>query len=302
LEQLSLFGIPQIILGDYHRAIKKGDWESLERIILSLDEPGNRPSGWQKKKLFWEKELVRIRENEDRSPTEMASYWEKLLLDFKDVELKPEFDDLQGYWFARLTDKLKDKDFDYLTENIHPSYCLLTMGRYQEGGHKALRYLNEKGENAQLRTYQSFCFDKMKRKREALTSLTFALFFDPLSVDIAFVFSNEIKNVYEVLKMRDADSRLVRAKWPFECWMERLVDIPLEEELADRITALYHGYFLTEDAQTEFDSQIYFNHLLYIAEISRQKTHIVASELLDIRNRMKDINGKAFKKYMESIL
>lgn len=302
MEQLSLFGIPQIILGDYHRAIKKGDWESLPGIILSLDEPGNRPSGWQKKKLFWEKELVRIRENEDRSPTEMASYWEKILSDFPDEELKPELDDMQGYWFGRLTKKLKDEDFSYLTENIHPSFCLLKIGRYQEASQKALRYFNETGENAQLRTYQSFCFDKLKMKREALTALTFALFFDPLSVDVAFVFSKEIREVYETLRTRDADPRLARVKWPLECWLERLADIPLEKEFAERMAARYQGSFLTKDPRTEFDAQIYFNHLLYIAEVTRQKTHVVDSELLDIRNRMKDINGKAFRRYMKSIL
>jgi len=302
LEQLSLFGIPQIILGDYHRAIRKGDWESLPRIILSLDEPENRPSGWQKKKLFWEKELARIKKSEDGSPGEMACYWEKLLLDFPDEELKPELDDLQGYWFGRLTNKLKDEDFGYLTENIHPSFCLLTIGRYREASQRALRYLNKTGENAQLRTYQSFCFDKVKMKREALTALTFALFFDPLSVDVPLVFSKEIRDVYETLRMRDPDPMLARAKWPFECWIERLADIPLEEAFADRMTALYRDNFLTKDARTEFDAQIYFNHLLYIAEVTRQRTQIVASELLDIRTRMKDINGKAFRRYMNRIL
>lgn len=294
--------MPQIFLGDYHGAIKKGDWESLPKIILSLDEPENRPPGWGKKKLFWEKELARIKEKEDRSPTEMSSYWEKLLLDFPDEELKPELDDLQRYWFERLTNKLKDKDFGYLTENIHPSFCLLTIGRYREASQKALRYLNETSENAHLRTYQSFCFDKLKMEREAFTALTFALFFDPLSVDVAFVFSKKIRDVYETLRMRDPDPRLARAKWPFECWLERLADIPLEKEFADRVAALYQGSFLTKDARTELDAQIYFNHLLYIAEVTRQRIHIVDSELLDIRNRMKDINGKAFRRYMKSIL
>lgn len=37
MEQLNLFGMPEMFLGDYHRAIKRGDWEALPGIVSSLD-------------------------------------------------------------------------------------------------------------------------------------------------------------------------------------------------------------------------------------------------------------------------
>ena len=302
MEQLNLFGMPEMFLGDYHRAIKRGNWEALPGIILSLDEPRNRSPDWQNKKRFWESELSKLKEKENGSPKKMAAYWETLLLNYPETGLKEELANLQGYWFTRLADKFRDEDFDYLTDNIHPVFCLVKIGRYQSAGRMALRYLNEIGENARLRTYQSFCFDKMNMKSKAITALSFALFYDPLSVDMQFVFNEKVKSIFETLKEDYADRRFVRARWPFECWLSRLLEIPMDKELVNRMSEICQGSFLTKDVQTDFEAQIYFNRLLYLAEVIRKETPLVTNEVLDIRNRMKAINGDAFKRYMEGIV
>jgi len=302
MEQLRLFDPPQMILGRYHKAIEKGDWDALPGIMLSLEKPENRPPAWQKKKLFWKKELSGLRENENRSPKEMASYWEKLLPGLQDEALKPEARCLGRHWFTLLTDKLEDEEFDYLTESLHPVLCLLKIGRYQRAIEMSLRYFDEIGESAQLRTYHSFCLNKMMRKREARTVLTFALFYDPLSVDRQFVFKEDIKRLPSTLKGEQADSSLIRASWPFEAWLRRLVDIPSDQELLDRIAVVYQEDPFTSDVHTEIDAQLRFNHLLYLAEVTRNKSPLVSDEMISLRNRMKDLNSSAFERYMERIV
>ena len=131
--------MPEMFLGNYHRAIKRGDWKALPGIILALDEPQNRPLDWQNKKRFLESELPKLKEKENGSPKEMTAYWETLLLNYPETGLKEELANLQGYWFARLADKMGDEDFDYLTDNIHPVFCLVKIGRYQRAGRMALR-------------------------------------------------------------------------------------------------------------------------------------------------------------------
>ena len=131
MKQLRLFDPPQMILGHYHRAIEKGDWDALPGIILSLEKPENRPPDWQEKRLFWKEELSGLRENENRSAREMASYWEKLLPRLQVEALKPEALYLERHWFTLLTDKLEDKEFDYLTRSLHPVLCLLRIGQHQ---------------------------------------------------------------------------------------------------------------------------------------------------------------------------
>ena len=302
MEQLNLFGMPEMFLGDYHRAIKRGDWKALPGIILSLDEPQNRPLDWQNKKRFLESELPKLKEKEDGSPKEMAAYWEALLLNYPETCLKEELANLQGYWFARLADKFGDEDFDYLTDNIHPVFCLVKIGRYQRAGRMALRYLNEIGENAQLRTYQSFCFNKMKMQSKAIAALSFALFFDPLLVDMQFVFNQKVQSIHETLREDYSDLRFVRARWPFECLRSRLLEIPMDKELANRMSAVCQGNLLKKDTQADFEAQIHFNHLLYLAEVLRKESPLITSDVLDIRNRMKAISGEAFKRYMEGIV
>jgi hypothetical protein len=302
MEQLRLFDPPQMILGRYRKAIEMGEWDMLPDIIKSLGKPENRPAGFQRKQFFWKEELSRLIETENKSPREMASYWEKLLPKLQDEALKPEARYLERHWFTLITDKLEDKEFDYLTGSLHPVFCLLKTGQYQRANEMSLRYFDEIGESAKLRTYQSFCLSKMMREREARTALTFALFYDPLSVDREFVFSEEIKRLSDATKGQHADSRSIRAIWPFEAWLTRLVDVPPDKELEKRITSVYSEDLLTKEVNTKFEAQIYFNHLLYRAEATRNKSPLVTSEVVSLRNRMKGLNSSAFQKYMERIV
>lgn len=302
MEQLRLFDPPQMILGRYRKAIEMGEWDMLPDIMKSLGKPENRPPGFQRKYLFWKEELPWLIETKDKSPKEMASYWEKLLPKLQDDALKPEARYLERHWFTLLTDKLEDKEFDYLTGSLHPVFCLLKTGQYQRANEMSLRYFDEIGESAKLRTYQSFCLSRMLREREARTALTFALFYDPLSVDREFVFSEEIKRLSDAAKGQRADSKSIRAIWPFEAWLARLVDVPPDKELEKRITSIYSEDLLTKEANTKFEAQIYFNHLLYRAEVTRNKSPLVTSEVVSLRNRMKDLNSSAFQKYMERIV
>ncbi len=302
MEQLRLFDPPQMILGRYRMAIETGKWDMLPDIMKSLDKPENRPPGFQRKQLFWKEELPRLIETEDKSPKEMASYWEKLISKLQDEALKPEARYLERHWFTLITDKLEEKEFDYLTGSLHPVFCLLKTGQYQRANEMSLRYFDEIGESARLRTYQSFCLSRMLREREARTALTFALFYDPLSVDREFVFSEEIKRLPGAMKGEHTDSSLMRAIWPFEAWLARLVDIPTDKELEKRITSVYSEDLLTKEANTKFEAQIYFNHLLYRTEVARNKSPLVTSEVVSLRNRMKDLNSIAFQEYMERIV
>ena len=142
----------------------------------------------------------------------------------------------------------------------------------------------------------------MKMQSKANVALSFALFFDPLLVDIQFVFNQKVQSIYETLREDYEDLRLVRARWPFECWLSRFLEIPTDKELANRMSAACQGSFLTKDIQEDFEAQIYFNHLLYLAEVLRKESPLITSDVLDIRNRMKAINGEAFKRYMEGIV
>ncbi len=302
MEQLRLFDPPQMILGRYRMAIETGKWDTLPDIMKSLGKPENRPPGFQRKQLFWKEELPRLIETEDKSPKEMASYWEKLLSKLQDEALKPEARYLERHWFTLITDKLEEKEFDYLTGSLHPVFCLLKTGQYQRANEMSLRYFDEIGESARLRTYQSFCLSRMLREREARTALTFALFYDPLSVDREFVFSEEIKRLPGAMKGEHADSSLIRAHWPFGAWLARLIDIPPDKELEKRIASVYSEDLLTKEANTKFEAQIYFNHLLYRSEVARNKSPLVTSEVVSLRNRMKDLNSIAFQEYMERIV
>jgi len=302
MEQLRLFDPPQMILGRYRMAIETGKWDMLPNIMKSLGKSENRPPGFQRKQLFWKEELPRVIETEDKSPKEMASYWEKLLPKLQDDALKPEARYLERHWFTLITDKLEHKEFDYLTGSLHPVFCLLKTGQYQRANEMSLRYFDEIGESAKLRTYQSFCLSRMLREREARTALTFALFYDPLSVDREFVFSEEIKRLPAAMKGEHVDSSLMRAIWPFEAWLARLVDVPPDKELEKRITSVYSEDLLTKEANTKFEAQIYFNHLLYRTEVARNKSSLVTSEVVSLRNRMKDLNSLAFQEYMERIV
>ena len=302
MEQLRLFDPPQLLLGRYYRAIKNGGWGMLPYLMESIDKPENRPPDWHKKKLFWEEELSGLRENEKKPPKEMASFWETLLPKLQDEALKSEARYLERRWFTLLTDKLEDEDFDYLTGELHPVFCLMKIGQYRRANEMALRYFNKIGESAQLRTYHSFCLNKMKSEAEARTVLTFALFYDPFSVDAEFVFIEEIGSLLMDLRFEYQDSRLLRAGWPFESWLERLVDIAPDKELADRIAATYQGDLLTKDVHSEIDAQVYFNHLLYLAEVARKSSSLVSSEVVRLRNRMKNINAAALERYMERII
>jgi len=76
MEQLSIFDAPQLLLGDYFKAIEKAEWNSIPRIIESIDKLNVDLPGWEVKKKFWKSELNRIKRILKKSPKEIALFWE----------------------------------------------------------------------------------------------------------------------------------------------------------------------------------------------------------------------------------
>lgn len=301
MEQLWLFEPPQMLLGRYYRAIKRGDWEKLAGILEALDNPESRPANWYEKKQFWDAYLDQLKKNAKKPATEMALFWEKLTPELESGALQAESKCLQEYWFRLLVSKLDGNNSDYLTAKLHPVDCLLRLGEYEKANGLALRYFKKTGESSRIRTCQSFCLHKMGNKEDARMVLAFAMFYDPLAIESEFIFDESIGEILEGLKSEYSNPRLARAIWPFQAWLDRQVEIPLDAEFADRIVNFCGGDLLSSDIGDRVDARLYFNHLLYVSEMARQSAGTITNQVVDIRKRMQEIDSANFEKYIKRL-
>ena len=301
MEQLSIFDAPQLLLGDYFKAIEKAEWNSIPRIIESIDKLNVDLPGWEVKKKFWKSELNRIKRILKKSPKEIALFWESFQENLKKDSLKIEAKYLEKIFFSQIIQRLEKDAINYLTNTMHPAYCLIKLGKYSEASEMTSKYCNEMEENSLIRCYQAFCLFKMKNEGSARTALTFALFFDPFQVPIEFVFYPNIKKLLSALEIEYTDPKLLLACWPFEAWIDRLVEIPPNKQFANKIKGIYAGNVFRKEIINNVDRQIYFNHLLYLAEVARKNTKIISKEIIDLRKKMNSVNPEAFKRYVKRI-
>ena len=85
-----LFDAPNLLLGDYYQALKKGEWEAIPGIVKSIDRLKVDLPGLKQKKRFWKEELGNLRENREKSPQAMVFYWKKIEPKLSNEALKTE--------------------------------------------------------------------------------------------------------------------------------------------------------------------------------------------------------------------
>jgi len=79
------------------------------------------------------------------------------------------------------------------------------------------------------------------------------------------------------------------------------VEIPPNKQFANKIKGIYAGNVFRKEIINNVDRQIYFNHLLYLAEVARKNTKIISKEIIDLRKKMNSVNPEAFKRYVKRI-
>lgn len=300
-KQLSLFDAPQLLLGDYYRAIDSGDWRGLPFVMKSIEQLKMDIPYWNEKHAFWEKEIETMKQTEKKSAVEIARFWEEMVPNLQHESLRYEAEHLERYWYSRILEKLDSGKIDYLTEKLHPAYCYLKLKKYQAAIDLVDTYCQQEKEDAFLRGCQSYCYAKMNQIGKATSIFVFAMFYDPFSLDPAHVYNREVTRLLSALEVDYPDPRRRRAVWPFECWLEGYIAIPPSKRFAAAIRKLYGGKLLENTPQEREAVQIYFNHLLYLSEIARKQSDLVDDETIALRTRMKEVNAKAFARYMERL-
>lgn len=301
MEQLSLFNAPQLLMGDFYRAIEQGNWAAIPGIIQSIEKLRIKLPHWRERVVFWEEYGTAFKNLENQSPVQIALFWETLEPVLCEKGLQAEKNHLEKYWFSRIVEKLESKPVQYLTPKLHPAYCHLQMGNYPEVVHVVNQYVNDSSEDSLLRTYQSFALKQLGKDETAQTCLVFALFYNPLRTDIRYVFDTNLQQLFHNLESELTAEKELRSVWPFEGWVNRIVEIPGSRIFATKIESLYAGDILAHDSSDTVDKQIHFNHLLYVSEVERKNATLISDEIIRIRTRMKTVNPAAFERYIDRI-
>ena len=300
-KQLSLFDAPQLLLGDYYRAIDTGDWRGLPFVMKSIEQLKMDVPYWSEKYAFWEKEIETMKQTEKKSAVEIARFWEKMAPTLQHESLRYEAEHLELYWYSRILEKLDSGKIDYLTEKLHPAYCYLKLKKYQKAIDLVDTYCDQVKEDAFLRGCQSYCCAKMNLIGKATGIFVFAMFYDPFSIEPGHIYNPEVTRLLSALELEYPERRLCRAAWPFQTWLEGYIEIPPVKRFAVAIRKLYDGKLLEKTTRDRESNQVYFNHLLYLSEIARKNSDLINDESIALRKRMKEVNAEAFSKYMERL-
>ncbi len=301
MEQLSLFDAPQLLLGDYYRAIDAGSWNEIPGILEFINKLGVKIPNWQQKVEFWNIYLPEFKRVEKRSVKNIADFWEKFDTKVCEQCLQVEKAHLEKYWLTKIVSKLDENSTNYLTETIHPVYCHLKLNNLKQAADLVEICLNENEEDTRLRTYQAFALNKLGNVTAAKSSLTYAIFYDPFAVDRNFLYDPSLKRLLSALEIEYSDQKLLLASFPFEAWLDGSVEIPTNKQFFRRIESIYRGNIFRKKTPTKIDRQIYFNHLLYISEYYRRKDSLVNQEIISLRSHIKNVHPEAFQKYMDRI-
>lgn len=301
MEQLSLFDAPQLLLGDYYRAIDNGRWGEIPEIMTSIERLGVKLLHWEEKHRFWNTHIPDLQKAEDKSPAEIARFWEKLHPLLHGEGLKTEGVHLEKYWFRRIVEKLDDGGNVYLTEDLHPAFCHLRLGDYRRVIEMVDQYCSGEKDDARLRSYQSYSYACLRNYGSATTVFVFALFYDPFTVLPEYIYNREVTELFSALEGEYPDPRFRRAAWPFEAWVDGLVEIPPGKTLARKIKTLYGDNLMDKEVNHQADGQVYFNHLLYLCEVERRHSKLINEETIRMRTRMKEVNPAAFDRYIRRI-
>jgi len=301
MEQLSLFDAPQLLLGDYYRAIDNGRWNEIPEIIRSIERLGVKLLHWEEKSQFWEERLSEMKGMEAKDAVEIARFWERLNPLLQGDDLKTEGAHLEKYWFQRIIQKLDENGNAYLTETLHPAFCRLRLGNYRQAIEMVDQYCAGEKDDSRLRSYQSFCYARLNNYGPATTVFVFAFFYDPFNVLPGYIYNQEVVKLLGGLKAEYPDARLRRAAWPFEAWLDGFIEIPPGKKFANKIQALYRDGLYQKEIKDKAERQVYFNHLLYLCEVERRHSKLDSDEIIQIRSRMKEINPEAFDRYIKRI-
>lgn len=301
MEQLSLFDAPKLLLSDYYRAIEHGQWNELPHLLDMVEKIGVRIVDIPGKRHFWKDKIPVIQQAEDKSPREMAQFWEALQPEFNDAAFLAEALHFEKYWLNRILKKLPPGENAYLTGHIHPADCYLRLGEYQKAVDAAGEYCEKISEDARLRCVQAYAYYRLNHLGKATTLAVFALFYDPLRVNPAYIYNPEVVRVLADLREQHGESRMVRALWPFETWLRELIEIPPSADYAAKIRALYPGGLLETAPRNGLDRQLYFNHLLYVCESLRLNARKVTGEIIRHTAALERADPGAFARYLDRI-
>jgi len=214
--------------------------------------------------------------------------------------LKGEFRYLKEGLLRALAGRFTPEDIDFIIPGLHPPEVLLELEEYDRAAELAQRFLQTYGEQPALRQLLGFALIKQGREAEGLTSITYALFDNPLSCDLRFLPSGPVRNKFLYLKHKLTRTEITWLRLPFALWQDGITYInpqaaAFESMLKERIE--------TDSEQALRESKtnmLQFNRLLYVAEMERLRNNGQGESdyLKELRQQMQQLNGDLFSNYL----
>ncbi len=214
--------------------------------------------------------------------------------------LNGEFRFLKEGLLRALAGRFTPEHFEYILPDLHPAEVLLELGEYERSAEQAERYLQTHGEHPALRQMHGFALFQLGREAAGLTSVTFALFDNPLSCDARFLLPGSVENKFIYLQHKFVRSEIAWLRLPFALWQDGVTYInpqatAFESMLKERIEAQ------REQALREpKTNMLQFNWLLYVAEMERLRNNGQGESdyLKELRQQMQQLNGDLFSNYL----
>jgi len=194
----------------------------------------------------------------------------------------------------------QDRTIHFVRPGLHAAEIDLTQKDFNKALARCTLTLQEKGENAYVRQLLGYALYLADRKKEAIKSITFALFFDAPECSASFFpGKSDFEKKYDYLKLKASSTKKALLYLPFALWKDGSTYIDFENKtftkhLEEKIEQ--HR----DKSETDTDLPILqFNRLLYLAEAERlQLGRGAQSERLQkIREEMKELHPGWFTEY-----
>jgi hypothetical protein len=217
--------------------------------------------------------------------------------------LQPEFNYLEKGFKKALYNKLDPDSYEFIIPQIHPAEVFIEFEAYSKAINSIGCYLNKYGEHAYLRQLQGYAFYKSGNEKSALISFNYALFNDPLQCSDKYLYPEAYKNKFVYLLEKLQKSEATWLQLPFALWEDGKTIITPGADYFKKVLMEKIDENKKQALLDPILNILQFNHLLYLAEMTRLKNGANSGldEIKEFRLQMKETNSNMFDLYMAGL-
>ncbi|MHB2148078.1 hypothetical protein ACX8XP_03380 [Calditrichota bacterium LG25] len=300
--QLSLFSVENQSKELYRRNLSsfnlKQALRELELWQRTVDAPQDIPQKMEAVQFLAE-ELNRQKSNEMLFLAHLRQNYKNI----KELQaLKEDFRFLQKGLNKALAERLSERHYDFILENLHPAEVFFQEEEYKRAIEAVENYVSHFGEHVFLRQIEGAAYFKLGENTRGRTFYTLALFNDPRLCRIPYFVNRLIKNKLQFLQNKFDEWNLLAFQLTFALWEDGQLHIDEKNEEFESFIKKK----VEEKAGEILDVQeafLQFLHLLYLAEAERLRisSRNPSAYLLELQEEMQNVHFDWFLRYENAL-